>query len=107
MRVDLLLVRLRFAKSRARAKSWVEEGHIRCNRQRVTCPGHTIKATDVLTLPLGRGVKIIEILSLPERRGGKEEAQSHYQTLDAGNSIAIASALTRPTSGEHEEYTLP
>ena len=82
MRIDLLLVRLRMAKSRAVAKRWVDDGHIRCNRIRVTCASHPVAAGDVLTLPLGKSVRVMEILALPERRGPAVEAMEHYQVLD-------------------------
>ena len=99
MRLDLLLVRLRFAKSRAIAQRWIEQGHIRCNSLRVTRAGHAAARGDVLTLPVGRHVRVIEILALPERRGPASEAQSCYRELDAGQSIAIAGARNAATQG--------
>ena len=90
MRLDLLLVRLRFAKSRSAAWRLIDPGHIRKNGQRVTEHDHKVCAGDVLTLPLGSRVKIVQIERLPERRGPAEEARGHYRTLDAGKSFAIA-----------------
>jgi len=92
VRLDLLLVRLRFAKSRALAQRWIEEGHIRCNRARVTRADHAVAVDDVLTLPIGRTVRVIAITALPQRRGPAKEARLHYRELDAGRSIAIAGA---------------
>ncbi|RJY09591.1 S4 domain-containing protein [Aurantiacibacter aquimixticola] len=83
MRLDLLLCRLRFAKSRAVAQRWIGEGHIRCNGERVVRIDRPITAGDVLTLPIGRGVRVIAIETLPERRGPAGEAQAHYRVLDA------------------------
>lgn len=102
MRLDLLLVRLRFAKSRTVAQRWIEESHIRCNSARVTRVQHPVVQGDVLTLPVGRHVLVIEILALPERRGPASEAQSCYRKLDARASIAIAGAQSRPQTAEHE-----
>jgi ribosome-associated heat shock protein Hsp15 len=102
MRLDLLLVRLRLAKSRTLAQRWIDEGHIRCNRTRVTRAQHPVGPGDVLTLPLGRHVLVIEILALPERRGSASEAQSCYRKLDARASIAIAGSESRPRTVEHE-----
>jgi len=99
MRLDLLLVRLRFAKSRAVAQRWIEEGHIRCNRMRVTRPDQAVSVDDVLTLPIGREVRIIAIEALPERRGPAKEARLHYRELDAGRSIAIAGARNAAPDG--------
>lgn len=81
MRLDLLLTRLRFAKSRAVAQRWICEGHMRCNSARVTDADHPVSAGDVLTLPMGRTVRIIAIDALPDRRGPAAEAQAHYHEL--------------------------
>ncbi|MFB0611868.1 S4 domain-containing protein [Aurantiacibacter poecillastricola] len=100
MRLDLLLVRLRFAKSRGVARKWIDEGHIRCNRIRVARTDHRVAAGDVLTLPVGHRVRVILVESLPERRGPAKEACAHYRELDAGQSIAIAGAKSRPPAAE-------
>ena len=84
LRLDLLLVRLRFARSRSPAQRWIDEGHIRCNGRRVVRVGEPIGTGDVLTLPVGRGVLVIRICALPDRRGPPCEAQSCYESLDAG-----------------------
>lgn len=84
LRLDLLLVRLRFARSRASAQAWINQGHIRCNGRRMTQTASRINCGDVLTLPIGQTVRIIKIIALPERRGPPGEAQSCYENLDAG-----------------------
>ena len=86
MRIDTLLCRLRFVKTRGRAQKLVDEGHIRCNRQRVLRSSLCVKPGDVLTLPTGRTVRAIEVLSLPERRGPAQEAAAHYHVLEAGDA---------------------
>lgn len=85
MRLDLLLCRLRFAKSRAVAQRWIGEGHIRCNGERVQRADRAIAPGDVLTLPIGRIVRVVEIVMLPDRRGPPREALSCYRerTRDA------------------------
>ncbi len=90
MRIDKLLWFLRFAASRSLAHDWVLQGHIRQNRRRIEKPGHAIKPGDILTLPLPRRVTVIEIMTLPTRRGPAAEAQACYRTLDdpAENPIA-------------------
>lgn len=88
MRLDVLLLRLRFVRSRGQAQSWIAEGHIRRNRQRVAKPSQPVEIGDVLTLPLpgasGADVQVIEILALPSRRGPAREAQEQYRVLDRG-----------------------
>ena len=84
MRIDLLLCRLRFVKSRSLAHRWVEEGHIRVNGARVTHDHHCVRAGDILTLPIGNTVKVIALDSLPDRRGPAAEARAHYRDLTHG-----------------------
>ncbi len=101
MRIDRLLHHLRFVKSRGLAQAWIAEGHIRRNGQRVLDRDLAVGVGDVLTLPIGRAVRIIQILALPQRRGPATEARSHYRDLDDGASIAIAGADGRQIG--HEE----
>lgn len=111
MRLDLLLVRLRFARSRSVAQRWIEAGHMRCSGSRVTSAAHGVQVGDVLTLPIGRGVRIVELVALPERRGPAAEAQMHYRVLDAPGSIAIAGSKSHPQhddlAGEQEGHANP
>ena len=82
MRIDLLLYRLRFARSRSVAKALVEAGHIRRNGNRIERACQPVETGDVLTLPIGKSVCIARIETLPERRGPAVEAQLCYQRLD-------------------------
>lgn len=81
LRLDKLLWYLRFAGSRALAQTWVQAGHIRINGQRVVKPAQAVAVGDVLTLPLRTHVLVIEILSLPARRGPAAEARTCYRDL--------------------------
>lgn len=82
MRIDRLLCHLRFVRTRSAAHRLVEEGHIRRNGERVTRGSRDIAVGDILTLPLGESVRLVEILALPERRGPPREAQACYRELD-------------------------
>ncbi len=82
MRIDRLLCYLRFVRTRSAAHRLVEEGHIRRNGERVTRCSRDVAVGDVLTLPLGNGVRLIEILSVPERRGPPRDASACYRELD-------------------------
>ena len=86
MRIDRLLCCLRFVKTRSAAQALVGEGHIRCNRQRVVRSSLCVKPGDVLTLPTGRTVRAVEVLSLPARRGSATEAALHYRILASGDA---------------------
>ncbi len=58
-----------------------ESGLLRINRQATDKPHAKIRVGDILTLPLYRGVRVIEVLALTERRGPAVEAQTLYRTL--------------------------
>lgn len=80
MRLDVLLFRLRLAKSRSIAQGLIAGAHMRVN-----------------------GVQVLQILALPDRRGPPQEATTCYRVLDAGRSIAIASEEQSPPPGLEEE----
>ncbi|WP_379552994.1 RNA-binding S4 domain-containing protein [Qipengyuania sp. DGS5-3] len=84
MRIDRLLCYLRFARTRSLAAKLVGRGHLRCNGIRITRSSHTVMPGDVLTIPVGDVVKLIEITALPKRRGPPQEAQGCYHDLRSG-----------------------
>jgi ribosome-associated heat shock protein Hsp15 len=102
MRIDKLLFNLRFAKTRGIAQRWIGEGHIRRNGERVVRQDLAVAAGDVLTLPVGQRVVVIELLSLPSRRGPAPEAQACYRALDAARANAIAGAHAGEPQGKFQ-----
>lgn len=90
MRIDKLLWFLRLAKTRSAAQALVGKGHIRLNGKRVERAAQAIAVGDVLVLPLARAIVVIELLTLPARRGPPAEAQSCYRVLDVRAEIPIA-----------------
>jgi ribosome-associated heat shock protein Hsp15 len=102
MRIDKLLYNLRFAKTRGLAQRWIGEGHIRRNGERVVRQDLAVAAGDVLTLPLTSRVLVIELLSLPSRRGPAPEAQACYRALDAAPAKAIAGAQAGEPKGKFQ-----
>lgn len=90
MRIDKLLWFLRFFKTRTLAQTCAEEGHIRLNGRRVERAHQKIAAGDVLVIPAAEGVRVIEVLTLPSRRGPASEAQACYRVLDEPSNFPIA-----------------
>jgi ribosome-associated heat shock protein Hsp15 len=90
MRIDKLLWFLRFAKTRSIAQAMAQQGHIRVDGRRVERAHHAVAIGNVLVLPLPQGVRVIEILALPQRRGPAPEAQTCYRVLDGGSHYLIA-----------------
>ena len=96
MRIDKLLWFLRIAPSRTVAHDWVAEGHFRLNGRRIEKPSAAVAVGDVLTVPARSGVRVIELVVVPGRRGSADEATACYRTLDerAANPIAAEKNIT-------------
>ncbi len=82
LRLDRLLVYLRFARTRSIARAMIQAGSLRRNRIHVVRPSENVVIGDVLTLVVGNDVRVVEVLSLPERRASPALAKSHYRELD-------------------------
>jgi len=98
MRIDKLLWYLRLAKTRSIAQAMAEEGHIRLNSRRIDRAHQKVVAGDILTLPLAPGVRVIELVTLPHRRGPAPEAQSCYRVLDETRAFPIAAPNRNETA---------
>ncbi len=82
IRVDRLLVYLRFARTRSAAQGIIAGHAVRRNRQHVLRGSDIAKVGDVLTLAVGGTIRVITITAVPSRRGSPEEARSHYREVD-------------------------
>ena len=82
MRIDRFLFFIRLAKSRTLAQALVETGYIRIDGKRITKPSEEVRAGSVVVLPLHGKARVIEVLSLPERRGPTAEARACYREVD-------------------------
>lgn len=94
MRIDKVLWFLRLTKTRPLAQTLAESGHLRLNGRRIERSAQAVAVGDVLVVPLPAGVRVIEILALPARRGPAEEARSCYRQLDGAGEIPIAARVT-------------
>ena len=61
----------------------VEDGHVRINAVRVTTSARPVRSGDVLTVALGRDVRVLRVRGFAERRGPVDEAQQLYDPVDA------------------------
>jgi len=77
-RIDKWLWHARFARTRTAAQRLVVSGKVRVNRQRVASASRSVKPGDVLTLVIGRTVRIIEVTAIASRRGAADAAQELY-----------------------------
>lgn len=74
MRLDRLLVFLRFARTRSVARAMIEGGSMRLNGGRVTKVACEVAVGDVLTLARGTQICVARIERLPPRRLSPAEA---------------------------------
>ena len=85
LRIDKLLWFLRFARNRMMARKLAEQGHVRMNGRRIERAHAKVRQGDILTIPQGRDVHVVRILSLPERRGSAPMVQSCFEILQTDN----------------------
>lgn len=82
IRIDRLLVYLRFARTRSAALALIEAHALRRNRKHVLRGAEQVRIGDVLTIAIGPQVRVIELTGIPVRRGTPSEARSHYYEID-------------------------
>ena len=81
LRADKWLFFARFFKTRSLAADRISAGHLRINGRKVDKPARPVGPGDVLTFRQGKRIRVVRLLSLPERRGSAAEAQVHYDDL--------------------------
>lgn len=81
LRLDKFLWFARFAKSRALAAAWADDGRIRINGEHSKKASQAIKPGDVLTFAQGTRVRVIKVIAIPKRRGPASEAAAHFEDM--------------------------
>ena len=81
MRIDRFLHCIRLVKSRTLAQAVIEAGHVRVDGKRIAKPSEEVRVGSVVALPLHDRVRVLRVLSLPQRRGPAAEARACYEEL--------------------------
>ena len=81
MRIDRFLFFIRLVKSRTLAQGVIEAGHVRIDGKRVGKPSEDVQPGSTIALPLHGKVRVLKVLSLPQRRGPAAEARTCYEEL--------------------------
>ena len=81
LRIDRLLVYLRFARTRSIARDMIEGRSLRLNRKHVQRVSEIVGIGDVLTLMIGNEIRVVEVTSLPDRRASPALAKTFYRDL--------------------------
>lgn len=81
LRLDRLLVFLRFARTRSVARAMIESGQMRLNSQRVTKISREVVIGDVITLALRGEICVARVERLPSRRLSPAEASRAWSRI--------------------------
>ena len=81
MRIDRFLHCIRLVKSRTLAQVLIDEGYVRIGGRRVEKVSEEVRVGSVVALPLHGRVRVLRVLSLPERRRPAAEARLCYEEL--------------------------
>jgi ribosome-associated heat shock protein Hsp15 len=81
VRVDRYLHCIRLVKSRSLAQGLIETGHVRIDGKRVEKSSEEVRVGNVVAFPLRDRVRVLKVLSLPQRRGPATEARLCYEEL--------------------------
>ena len=81
MRIDRYLHCVRLVKSRTLAQAVIGAGHVRIDGKRVEKPSDEVRVGSVVALPLHDRIRILRVLSLPDRRGPAAHARLCYEEL--------------------------
>jgi ribosome-associated heat shock protein Hsp15 len=88
-RIDKWLWHARFARTRSAAQELAVSGNVRVNREKVTSASRLVRSGDVLTLALGRGVRVIRVCAIAQRRGSFQQAQQLYREEAVGPTRGV------------------
>ena len=112
IRIDRLLVYLRFARTRSAAQTLIDTHALRRNRKHVLRGSEQARIGDVLTVATGGGVRVVELLALPDRRGSPAQAASHYREVDSDGldrkgqmTIAASPPMADPPPDDPEDFS--
>jgi ribosome-associated heat shock protein Hsp15 len=81
VRIDRFLHCIRLVKSRTLAQAVIETGYVRIDGKRVEKSSEEVRVGSSVALPLHGRVRVVRVLSLPERRGPASEARQCYEEL--------------------------
>jgi ribosome-associated heat shock protein Hsp15 len=81
VRIDRFLFFIRLLKSRTLAQGLIETGHVRIDGKRIEKSSEEVRVGSIIAFPLHDQVRILRVLSVPERRGPAPEARTCYEEL--------------------------
>ena len=101
-RVDKWLWYARVVKSRTMAAGLVTSGKVRVNRAKIDKPAHALKVGDVITVAVGRNVRVLKVLAPGVRRGPASEAQALFDELSPARNSQVSGTVASSAPGRHK-----
>jgi ribosome-associated heat shock protein Hsp15 len=99
-RIDKWLWHARVVRTRSAAAALAVSGQVRVNGGRIDAASKTVRAGDVVTVALDRGVRVLKVKGFADRRGSADAAQSLYEDLGPSRANSDPpSAVRDPGSG--------
>jgi ribosome-associated heat shock protein Hsp15 len=86
-RIDKWLWHARVVRTRTAAAALAISGRVRRNGVRVDAASRAVKPGDVLTIALDRGVRLLRVVHLAQRRGDAEAARGLYEDLAESGGV--------------------
>ena len=80
-RIDRWLWHARLVRTRDAAAALADSGSVRVNGQRIRAASRVVHAGDVITVPLGNGVRFLKVRGFIERRGPAGTGATLYEDL--------------------------
>ena len=106
VRLDKWLWAARFFKTRSRAKTAIDAGHVRLNGNRAKA-AKDVKCGDTLDIRRGQEDFTVYVEGLSERRGGAAEAAILYRETEASVAKREREAELRRAAGSQTFYGRP
>lgn len=80
-RIDKWLWHARIVRTRGAAAELAASGYVRVNGQRIAAASRPVKAGDVITVALDRGVRVLKVTGFAPRRGPPESVHALYEEI--------------------------
>jgi ribosome-associated heat shock protein Hsp15 len=81
-RIDKWLWHARIVRTRNAAAGLADAGCVRLNGLRINGASHPVRAGDVVTVALDRGIRVLKVIGFRDRRGASDTARALYEELD-------------------------
>ncbi len=106
VRLDKWLWAARFFKTRSRAKTAIDGGHVRLNGKRAKA-AKEVKCGDTLDIRRGPEDFTVHVEAVAERRGGAAAAAVLYRETEASIAKREREAALRRAAGSQTSYGRP